>query len=130
MILTKIEIFQAPLKLKKPFVISLSTHHFAENIFVKLTDSEGFVGYGECCPFKSINGEYMTSAFEIGKILAENLLNKEIQDTEKLHQILDASIFGNSSIKSAFDIAFYDILAQKVGIPLYKYLGGNSKKKF
>ncbi|MCY7293455.1 MAG: dipeptide epimerase, partial [Ferruginibacter sp.] len=34
---------------------------------------------------------------------------------------------GNSTIKSAFDMALYDIAAQNAGQPLYEYLGGTKK---
>src|SRR5690242_18862985 len=41
---------------------------------------------------------------------------------------MDAIIYGNSSIKSAFDIALHDIASQHAGLPLYAFLGGNNKK--
>lgn len=37
-------------------------------------------------------------------------------------------IYGNSSIKSAFDMALYDIAAQDAGVPLYEFLGGKNNK--
>ena len=41
---------------------------------------------------------------------------------------MDKTIYGNSSIKSAFDIALHDIAAQHAGLPLYKFLGGERTK--
>jgi L-alanine-DL-glutamate epimerase-like enolase superfamily enzyme len=37
-------------------------------------------------------------------------------------------IYGNNSIKSAFDMALYDIAAQHSNVPLYKFLGGTKNK--
>ena len=45
-----------------------------------------------------------------------------------LIDLMDKIIYGNSSIKSAFDIALYDIASQHAGIPLYKFLGGENNK--
>jgi L-alanine-DL-glutamate epimerase-like enolase superfamily enzyme len=41
---------------------------------------------------------------------------------------MDRAIYGNNSIKSAFDIALHDIAAQHAGVPLYQFLGGNNAK--
>ena len=41
---------------------------------------------------------------------------------------MDQVIYGNSSIKSAFDIALYDIASQEAGLPLYAFLGGSKNK--
>jgi len=41
---------------------------------------------------------------------------------------MDKLIYGNHSIKSAFDMALYDIASQQAGLPLYKFLGGENNK--
>jgi L-alanine-DL-glutamate epimerase-like enolase superfamily enzyme len=41
---------------------------------------------------------------------------------------MDKAIFGNTSIKSAFDIALYDIASQNAEVPLYEFLGGKNDK--
>ncbi|MFM7024105.1 MAG: mandelate racemase/muconate lactonizing enzyme family protein [Flavobacteriales bacterium] len=124
----QIEIYQAPIKLKEPFVISLSRHEYAENIIILIKTDDGFVGFGECCPFKMINGESMESGFEVGKHLAKNLIGKNPLDIAACHLTMDATIYSNSSIKSAFDIALHDIAAQHAQLPLYAFLGGKNNK--
>ena len=129
--ITNITIYQSPIKLKEPFVISLSRHEYAENILVEIKTNNGLTGFGECCPFKSINGESMESGFEVGKHLAKNLLGKNPLEISECSAIMDATIYGNSSIKSAFDIALHDIASQHAQLPLYAFLGGakNGNKK-
>jgi L-alanine-DL-glutamate epimerase-like enolase superfamily enzyme len=41
---------------------------------------------------------------------------------------MDKTIYANTSIKSAFDMALYDIAAQHAGVPLYQFLGGAKNK--
>ena len=42
--------------------------------------------------------------------------------------LIDNTILWKFSIKSAFDMALYDIAAQHYGVPLYKFLGGKKNK--
>ncbi|MCX6181477.1 MAG: dipeptide epimerase [Bacteroidetes bacterium] len=126
--INQIEIYPSPIKLKEPFIISLGSHEYAENIIVVIKTDNGLSGYGECCPFKTINGESMESGCVVGKYLAQNLLGKNPLDIAECSSVMDATIYGNSSIKSAFDIALYDIAAQNAQLPLYAFLKGNKNK--
>jgi L-alanine-DL-glutamate epimerase-like enolase superfamily enzyme len=124
----QIEIYPSPIKLKEPFIISLGKHEYAENIIVVIKTDEGLTGFGECCPFKTINGESMESGIVVGKFLAQNLLGKNPLDIAACSSSMDATIYGNSSIKSAFDIALYDIASQQAQLPLYAFLKGKNNK--
>lgn len=128
-IISKIEIFKSPIRLKEPFTISLGSFHYAENIIVRITTKEGLTGYGECSPFALINGETIDTCFIVGEIIAKNLIGKTSSSPEECLMIMDKTIFGNTSIKSAFDIALYDIASQSAGLPLYRFLGGRKDKK-
>jgi L-alanine-DL-glutamate epimerase-like enolase superfamily enzyme len=125
----RIEIFKAPIRLKVPFVISLGAFHYAENIIIRITTSDGISGFGECSPFASINGETIDTCFIVGEKIAKNLIGKNATDPSECLRIMDKTIFGNTSIKSAFDIALYDIISKNAGLPLYRFLGGKPGKK-
>ena len=45
----------------------------------------------------------------------------------RLQQLHDFTA-GNTTIKSAFDMALYDIAAKNAGLPLYQYLGGSKRE--
>jgi L-alanine-DL-glutamate epimerase-like enolase superfamily enzyme len=124
----KIEVFQSRIPLKKPFVISLEKLTHAENIIVAIYTSGGITGFGECSPFKTINGESMETAWLVSNYLAKVLLHKNALDIEHRISEMDKVIYANSSIKSAFDIALHDIASQHAGLPLYAFLGGKNNK--
>jgi len=124
----QIEVYKLPIKLNKPFVISLGTYHYAENIVIVIKTDEGLVGFGECSPFKSINGESVETGFEVARYLSKMLLGKNPLHIAACSVEMDRVIFGNSSIKSAFDIALHDIASQYAGLPLYEFLGGSNNK--
>lgn len=94
---------------------------------VEVTGTDGRVGWGECNPFWPINGETQETCLAVGRHLARALIGHTAADIEGAHAAMDRLIFGNSSIKSAFDIALHDIAAQEAGFPLWTYLGGTRR---
>ncbi len=126
--ITKIEIYESPIELKEPFITSFGPDTHAENVVVKIDTDKGITGWGECNPYLPICGENMQTAFAIAPLIANLLLNKNPLQIEEHHAVWDKAIYANNSIKSAFDIALYDIAAQYAGLPLYQFLGGKKDK--
>lgn len=127
--ITRFELFPLRIPLKAPFVTSLGALSEVESVVLRATTDDGLVGSGECNPFWSINGETQETCLAVGKHLAKSLIGHEPSDIEGAHRIMDRLIFGNNSIKSAFDIALHDIAAQASGMPLYKFLGGTENRQ-
>jgi L-alanine-DL-glutamate epimerase-like enolase superfamily enzyme len=124
----QIELYQSRIKLKEPFIISLGPLEWAEHVVVVIRTKDGLKGYGECSPFMTINGETVDTCFMVGQLLAKVLLGKNPLQLEDCALLMDRLIWGNSSIKSAFSIALYDIAAQEAGLPLWAFLGGKKDK--
>lgn len=127
--IARIELYKLSIPLKVPFVISLGTIYDAENIIAVIRTKNGITGFGECSPFMTINGESQSTCFLIGEMLAKKLKGKNALEIEDCINVMDKTIYANTSIKSAFDIALHDIASQHAGIPLYKFLGGKKIKK-
>ena len=128
LLITSIELHTSKIKLKEPFIISLGPLTHAENVIVIIRTNDGITGTGECSPFMTINGENMETGMVVGRYLATALKEKDPLDIEACHKIMNSVIYANSSIKSAFDMALYDIAAQYAGLPLYAFLGGSNNK--
>lgn len=126
--ISKIEIFKSPIKLKEPFVISLGPLEYAQNVVVAIYTQEGITGFGECSPFPYINGESMDTCFIVGQYLAKALKGKNPLAIDACIVAMDKTIYANNSIKSAFDMALYDIASQHAELPLYKFLNGQKNK--
>lgn len=124
----QVELYKLFIPLKEPFVISLGPIYNAENVLVLIRTKEGITGYGECSPFLSINGESADTGMVVGQYFAKALIGKNALDIESNIEAMDAIIYGNNSIKSAFDIALYDIASQHAGKPLYNFLNGDRNK--
>lgn len=126
--ITSIEIYKLCIPLKQPFVISLGPQYDADNIVIIIKTNEGITGWGECSPYMSINGESMDTCFIVAQYLAAELKNKNPLQIEECIASMDRLITRNESIKSAFDMALYDIASQHANQPLYQFLGGKKNK--
>lgn len=127
--ITSVELYKLSIPLKQPFVISLGPQYDADNVIVVINTNAGIKGWGECSPYMSINGESMDTCFIVGQDLAKALKGKDPLQIEDCINAMERIITRNESIKSAFDMALYDIAAQHAGLPLYKFLGGEKNKR-
>ncbi len=127
-LISKIELHKLSVPLKEPFIISLGPIYSADNVIVVVHTEAGITGWGECSPFMSINGESADTALVVAKYFEKIWVGKDALQIEDRINELDSVIYGNNSIKSAFDMALYDIAAQLAGQPLYQYLGGSKSK--
>lgn len=124
-----ISLYKIFISLKEPFVISLGPINEVQNLVVRITTEGGLVGFGECSPYMSINGESIDTCYIVGGYFAKVLRGKNAADIEERHADMDGVIYGNTSVKSAFDMALYDIAAQAAGQPLYEFLGGKAVRE-
>lgn len=110
-----------------PFSIATGTMHYAQNIFIRVHTDKGYYGAGECSAFPMITGETQNTCFEMAREFAALWKGKDPHDIPmRLQQLHDCAAF-NATIKSAFDMALYDIAAKYACKPLYQYLGGAKK---
>jgi L-alanine-DL-glutamate epimerase-like enolase superfamily enzyme len=110
-----------------PFTIATGTMHYAQNIFIRIHTDAGYYGVGECSAFPMIVGETQATGFEMAKDFAQLWKGKNAADIEaRLQELHDFTAF-NATIKSAFDMALYDLAARAADLPLYRFLGGKKK---
>ena len=127
--ITQTEIYKLRIPLKEPFITSLAKEDMVENVIVVLRTANGITGFGECSPYMPVNGESIDTCFIVGQYFARLLKGKDALQLEQHLAAMDRLIYGNSSIKSAFDIALHDIIGQSKGVPLYKLYGGKNNKE-
>jgi L-alanine-DL-glutamate epimerase-like enolase superfamily enzyme len=123
-----VELYKLSIPLIEPFITSLGVEVAAENVLVKIITEEGITGFGECSPYMPINGESQDTCFIVGQYFAKVLKGQNPLDIAVCISMMDKVIYANTSIKSAFDIALYDIASQHAGMPLYQFIGGENNK--
>jgi L-alanine-DL-glutamate epimerase-like enolase superfamily enzyme len=110
-----------------PFRIATGTMYQTQNLFIRIETDEGIRGVGECSAFPMIAGETQATCFEMARDFAQLWKGKDALDIPaRLNDLENFTAF-NATAKSAFDMALYDLAAQRAEMPLYKYLKGNKK---
>lgn len=125
--ITTIKIYKFSIPIE-PFAIATGTMYFAQNIYIEVYTDRGLKGVGESSAFPMIVGETQDTGFALAKEFAQLWLGKDALDIDARMAELHAFIAANYTIKSAFDMALYDLSAKERGLPLYKFLNGVYKE--
>jgi L-alanine-DL-glutamate epimerase-like enolase superfamily enzyme len=129
--ITAIHLYAIHLPLHEPFVVSYHTYNHMPSVIVKMETDEGIVGYGEGVADEHVTGETWEGTFHIIKnTLGPALLGQNPMEIEKIHDLMDKTIYGAPTAKAAIDIACFDIIGNKLQQPIYQLIGGRFHEKF
>lgn len=101
-------------------------------LLVKITGTDGTVGWGEAPALKDWGGEFgryfgestLIADKVINQYLAPEILGLEIGHPSLLHKRMDAIVKGYPYAKAAIDFAYYDLTGKVLGVPVHVLLGG------
>ncbi len=125
--ITRIRIFKMDIARTDVFTIATMKLEKAENVLIGIETDDGLTGWGEASPFHALVGETQRIDLAVAQELRELLLGKNPLELADRIGEMDAFLPHNPTIKSAFDMALYDIAAQAAGMPLYQFLGGTRR---
>jgi L-alanine-DL-glutamate epimerase-like enolase superfamily enzyme len=102
-----------------------------DSTVVRIETDAGIVGHGEVCPL----GPFYLPAYAAGARagiaeLAPQLIGEDALALEPLNRLMDARLKGHPYVKSAIDMACWDILGQAMGQPVCTLLGGRYGEDF
>lgn len=114
--------FEAPLK--NPFITSLRKVTKLEDFIVKISCSNGLVGYGEGAPTPVITGDTKESIVSFIQTITPKLIGQDLEEFDSIIELIQKHQPKNTTPKSMLDMAMYDLIAKIEKQPLYKLLGG------
>ncbi len=96
-----------------------------DSTIVRIETDEGITGHGEVCPLGPVYLPAYAEGARAGiQVLAPALLGQNPTQLAKLNRHMDATLKGHPYVKSAIDMACWDILGQATGQPVSNLLGG------
>lgn len=128
MIITAIEIYKMIIPRNAPLRVAIGEIAGAENIILKIVTDEGVAGWGEASPCAYITGDSLKTNLATAQDLALLIKGKNSLAIEDRMNEINLYTVGEPSIRSAFDMALYDILGKAAGLPLYQLFGGGRRE--
>ena len=102
-----------------------------DSTIVGVETDDGSVGYGEVCPLGSSYLPAYAGGVRAGIAeLGPHLLGEDPLELSRLNARMDSALKGHPYVKSAIDIACWDILGQVTGQPVCALLGGRYGEDF
>ena len=96
-----------------------------DSTIVRVETDAGFVGHGESCPLGPVYLSSYAGGVRAGLAeLAPHLIGADPTQLGPFNQLMDARLKGHPYVKSALDVACWDILGQAAGVPVSTLLGG------
>ncbi|MBZ9767455.1 mandelate racemase/muconate lactonizing enzyme family protein [Mesorhizobium sp. CA6] len=96
-----------------------------DSTLVEIVTDYGFAGWGETCPIGPVyQPHHALGARAAIAEIAPGLIGSEIASIRLLAKQMDERLNGHGYAKAAFDMAFLDLLGQKLGVPVSTLLGG------
>jgi L-alanine-DL-glutamate epimerase-like enolase superfamily enzyme len=96
-----------------------------DSTVVRVETDEGVVGHGEVCPLGPVYLPAYAAGVRTGLAeLAPQLIGDDPTQLVPLNRKMDAVLKGHPYVKSAVDVACWDILGQVAGMPVCTLLGG------
>jgi L-alanine-DL-glutamate epimerase-like enolase superfamily enzyme len=96
-----------------------------ESTIVRVVTADGLAGHGEVCPL----GTRYLPAFAEGaraalREIGPALVGVDAANLAAVGAAMDGALLGHAYAKSPVDVACWDILGRRAGLPLYALLGG------
>lgn len=107
----------------------------APHVFVKVTDSEGAVGWGEGRPVPGWSPETLeTVTSTLRGYLAPAVIGLPASDRWGIHAAMQRAIgrgpsMGQPIARASLDMALHDLLAKRAGLSLRAFLGGSNERR-
>ena len=126
--INSISVWQVDLPLSKPYFLSGGRLKFEQldSTFIRIDTDCGLSGWGEGCPWGHTYLPAHGSGIRAGlELLAPCLIGSDPCANSVINQLMDTQLPGHPHVKSAIDMACWDIMGKAAGMPLWRLLGSD-----
>jgi L-alanine-DL-glutamate epimerase-like enolase superfamily enzyme len=120
----KVEFWPVDIPITDPFVVATGARTVAENVFLRVTLSNGSQGYGEAAPFPEVAGETRESCLLTLQQLGEVVLGRPAADYKEVGRLLSEQALTYPAARCGLETAVIDAHCRASNIPMWQLWGG------
>ncbi len=125
--ITEIVVYRIELPLAKPYRLSGGRLRFdsLDSTIVRIDTDAGFVGWGEGCPWGATYLPAFGGGVRAGiDEIAPHLIGHDPRRPDVVNRLMDTALPGHPYVKTALDMACWDIAGQASDLAVCELLGG------
>ena len=127
--ITKLDVVRVSVPLSRPYVISRGPTYAFQNVLARLHGEDGVAGLGECAVL-SVVGDADEGARRLRDEIAPQVVGMDSLDVETILERIGAARWpGDLGPIAALDNALWDLNGKALGLPAYKLLGGELRRR-
>jgi L-alanine-DL-glutamate epimerase-like enolase superfamily enzyme len=119
----KVEFWPVDIPITDPFVVATGARTIAENVFLRVTLSNGAQGYGEAAPFPEVGGETRQSCLTALHQLGNTILGRSAVSYTDLGRLLSEQALTHPATRCGVETAVIDAYCRALNIPMSQLWG-------
>ena len=123
-VIERIDCWPVDIALTDPFVVATGSRTVAENLFIRMTLSDGSQGYGEAAPFPEVGGETRAASLTAVSQLGRTMLGYPADQFKNLAKRLREQAPDQPAARCALETALLDAHSRAHDLPLWALWGG------
>jgi L-Ala-D/L-Glu epimerase len=123
-IVEQIDCWPVDIALTDPFVVATGSRTVAENLFIRITLSDGTRGYGEAAPFPEVGGETRAASLTAVRQLAGTMLGHPTDQFKVIATRLREQAPAEPAARCALETALLDAHGRAHQLPAWTLWGG------
>jgi L-Ala-D/L-Glu epimerase len=120
----KVEFWPVDISITDPFVVATGARTIAENVFIRVTLSDGAQGYGEVAPFPEVGGETREGCIAALHRLGGAVLGRSAAAYKGIGLWLSEQALTHPAARCGLETAIIDAYCRASNIPMWQLWGG------
>jgi len=128
-LIEQIDCWPVDIALRDPFVVATGSRTVAENLFIRMTLSDGSQGYGEAAPFPEVGGEIRAASLAAVSRLSRTMLGYPADQFKIIAQRLHEEAPDQPAARCALETALLDAHCHAQQVPMWALWGGTDLRE-